>query len=160
MIANRVSWFLEHHNLLPSSQFGFRRGRGCVDNLAILQASIHLGFQSNSPTLSAFLDIKAAYDNVIPTILLQKLANLGISPNILGFIHNSTAQRQVHCKYGDLDEIRWAFKGLPQGSVLSPLLYNVYVSEIESCCVPECNIIQYADDIALYLPSHTNYKEN
>lgn len=32
MIANRVSWFLEHHNLLPSSQFGFRRGRGCVDN--------------------------------------------------------------------------------------------------------------------------------
>lgn len=60
----------------------------------------------------------------------------------------------MHRRYRDLDEIRWAFKDFPQDSVLSPLLYNVYVSEIKSCCVPECNIIQYADDIALYLTSH------
>lgn len=49
-----------------------------------------------------------------------------------------------------IDEIILTSKGLPQGSVLSPLLYNIYVSEIESKCVGDCKIIQFADDIAIF----------
>lgn len=51
LIANRLNWFLEHYNLLPNSQFGFRRNRGCIDNLAILHSNILLGFQDDSSTL-------------------------------------------------------------------------------------------------------------
>lgn len=159
MIANRVSWFFEHHNLSLGSQFGFRRGRGCTDNLAILHTNIQLGFESNSSILASFLDIKAAYDNVVPTILLQRLVNLGIFPNILAFIYSSTAERQVHCKFEKIDEIRWAFKGLPQGSILSQLLYNIYVAELEKCCLPECNITQRGWYRAIsYLSQFTPWK--
>lgn len=150
LIANRLNWFLEHYNLLPNSQFGFRRNRGCIDNLAILHSNILLGFQDDSSTLVSFLDIKAAYDNVISDILLNKLKGLGVSPNIFAFISNSIRQRQVYCRFEEIDEIYWAFKGLLQGSVLSPMLYNIYVSNIGKCCENDCKIIQYADDIAIF----------
>lgn len=61
-----------------------------------------------------------------------------------------TAVRQVFCRYGDIDEIRWVFKGLPQGSVLSPILYALYVSDLELCCVPGCNILEYADNVVIF----------
>lgn len=148
-----MSWFFEYHNLLPKSQFGFRRSKGCIDNLAILQSNILLSFKKNQTLLASFLDIKGAYDNVIPDILFQKLVKRGIPPNIFAFVRNSIYQRQVHCRYEDIDEILWAYKGLPQGSVLSPLLYNIYVSELENSCDSGCQIIQYADDIALFFSS-------
>jgi len=154
MISNRLTWFIEHFNLLSNSQFGFRRGRECIDNLAILYSNIHLGFLNNMPSLASFLDIKSAYDNVIPSILYQKLIDLGISQNIIAFIRNSIGERIVYCKFEEIDIIRHAFKGLPQGSVLSPILYNIYVSDLDKYCAQDCNIIQYADDIALFVSSY------
>lgn len=112
MISNRLNWYLEFFNLLPNSQFGFRRSKSCIDNLAFLQSNILLSFQKNQPALASFLDIKSAYDNVIPDILIQKLIKLGVSPNILAFIKNSIYLRQVHCRYEDIDEVLYAFKGL------------------------------------------------
>lgn len=58
--------------------------------------------------------------------------------------------RQVYCRFGDIDEVYWAFKGLPQGSVLSPLLYAIYVKDLTQTIEHPCKIIQYADDIAIY----------
>lgn len=58
MIANRLNWFLEHHKLLTNSQFGFRRGMECIDNLMILRSRIQLGFQSNLSTLASFLTLR------------------------------------------------------------------------------------------------------
>jgi len=135
LIANRLNWFVEYKEIFPRSQFGFRRNKSCIDNLAILQSEILIAFKKDRALPAAFLDIKSAYDNVLPNILISKLIDLGVSPNVTAFIQNATYARQVHCRFEDIDEIILTSKGLPQGSVLSPLLYNIYASEIESKCV-------------------------
>lgn len=153
LIVNRLNWFVEYKEILPRSQFSFRRNKSCIDNLAILQSEILLVFKKDRALPAAFLDIKSAYDNVLPNILISKLIDLGVSPNVTAFIQNATYSRQVHCRFENIDEIIFISKGLPQRSVLSPLLYNIYVSEIESKCVGDCKIIQFADDIAIFCAS-------
>ncbi|XP_014471567.1 PREDICTED: RNA-directed DNA polymerase from mobile element jockey-like, partial [Dinoponera quadriceps] len=150
MIYNRLNWWLEYHTKFHKSQFGFGRNRSCIDNLSILYTNILKSFAKGSSTAVAFLDVKSAFDNVLWDVLLKKLKALGIPLCTLSFIYNIIAEREVHCKFGNIDEILWTFKGLPQGSVLSPILYTIYTSELEDALPPQCNIIQYADDIAIF----------
>ncbi|KMQ86870.1 pol-like protein, partial [Lasius niger] len=140
-------------------QFGFRRSRSCIDNLAILQSGIFLGRERKQITSAAFLDVKAAYDGVLIDILMEKLTKLGLSSSILAFVLNLVYVRKVTCRFEGIDEVRWAFRGLPQGSVLSPLLYNIYVAELDRCCLPGCRMIQYADDICIFT-SNDNHDNN
>lgn len=150
LIANRMNWFLEFYELLPESQFGFRAGRSSIDNLAILHSSIISSVKSDRVLNSVFLDIKSAYDRVIPDVLIQKLISIGLAPKMIGFIQNNINNREVFCEFDDINEVRHTSLGLPQGSVLSPLLYNIYVSDLEKCLHPNCNIVQFADDVAIF----------
>lgn len=69
MLYNRLSWWFEYSDLLPHSQYGFRRRRSCMDNLAILHSEITLSHDSGKVTSALFLDIQAAYDNVLVLFL-------------------------------------------------------------------------------------------
>lgn len=122
----------------------------CIDNLSILNSSIFLAKGRNQFTAAIFLDIEPGYDNVLCEILIEKLLGLSLPSNILAFIQNLISSRKVFCRFDEIDEIRWVFKGLPQGSVLSLLLYNIYIADLERGCPCSCRIIQYADDIAIF----------
>ncbi|XP_076282897.1 uncharacterized protein LOC143210184 isoform X1 [Lasioglossum baleicum] len=148
MINTRLQWWFEYNNMIPSTQSGFRRGRSCTDNLANLNAYVRVGFINKEFTVSAFLDVKSAFDNVQYNLLLQKLSRLSIPNRMLSFIAN-----WMYCRYAQFDnqqEIRYIHIGLPQGGVISPLLYNIYVSQLLDGIPEEIQISQYADDIALY----------
>ena len=80
------------------------------NNLAILYAEILRGFQTDTPVAAAFLDIKA-YDNILIDILLNR--QIWISPMFCHFIYNLISARQVWCRYGEIEEVFWLFKGLP-----------------------------------------------
>lgn len=99
--------------------------------MAILQSGIFLGKEKKQITSAVFLDIKAAYDSVLTDILMDKLVRMGLSSNILAFVHDLIYSRKVTCRFEEIDDIRWTFRGLSQGSVLSPLLYNIYVAEMD-----------------------------
>ncbi|XP_076291049.1 uncharacterized protein LOC143214198 [Lasioglossum baleicum] len=148
MINNRLLWWCETTNQLPPSQMGFRKGRSSIDNIFNITAYIRTGFVLNQVTAAAFLDVSAAYDNVQWNILLKKLSEIGIPFNTLSFIANWS-----YCRFASspsFQGVRTIFKGLPQGGVLSPLLYNLYVADIFKGIPKEVHISQYADDIALY----------
>ncbi|CAD6235251.1 GSCOCG00007873001-RA-CDS [Cotesia congregata] len=157
LLNNRISWWLEHQNILPGSQNGFRKGRSCADNLTLLCVDVLKSFKSGEATAAMFLDIKAAYDNVLPDVLLFKLKRLGFPMNTLAFVYNLVSERSLRFQFGEIDETYTAFRGLPQGSVLSPILYAIYVLELEQVVsrVYGCYILQYADDACLY-SSHQN----
>lgn len=87
---------------------------------------------------------------VLSDILISKLSNIGIPLNVKRFIFNLVSFRQVICQFGDWQETFYAFRGFPQGSVLSPILYALYVSDLDKYCSSGCKILQYADDVCIY----------
>lgn len=124
-----------------------------MDNLSLLYSEILRAFRLNSALRAVFLDIRSAYDNVLAHILIEKLKVLGFSSNLLAFIFNLVSARSLSFNFGDIDSVRWVHRGLPQGSVLSPLLYAIYVKDLESVVDPRCLIFQYADDVAIAVPN-------
>lgn len=151
LIKNRLEWFLESRGLLSNSQFGFRKGKSTLDCLGILITDIRLAFSNNKSLGAVFVDIRAAYDNVIIQILQQKLLKLNVPSILCRFIINFISERYIHFETEDSSLIRTVWKGLPQGSVLSPLLYNIYTQDLESKFdVNSVSILQYADDVVLY----------
>lgn len=64
--------------------------------------------------------------------------------------------RQVYCRFEEIDEVVWVYKGLPQGSVLSLLLYALYVKDLETTIPIRCRMIQYTDDIVIFASSNSN----
>lgn len=93
LLCNRLNWWVEHHKFIPNSQFGFRRSRACTDNIAILYSNIIKAFKLHKPVSALFLDIQAAYDNVLPDILVTSLKKLGMFPRSLKFIYHIIASR-------------------------------------------------------------------
>lgn len=152
LLKTRLEWFLEHNNILAKSQFGFRKGMSTMDSLSIIVTDIHLAFKKKQYLVAAFLDVTSAYDNVQLSVLRQTMQNLSIPEKLTRFICNLLMERSISIKNTNCPPTsRTVWKGLPQGSVMSPLLYNLYTYDLERCVTPFCNILQYADDLALYL---------
>lgn len=150
LVKNRLEWYIENKCLLANSQFGFRKARSTMDSIAILATDIRIAFSSNESILAAFLDIHAAYDNVIISVLLEKMKQLGIPIMIINFISSMLFERHIHLNLSDGTRLsRILTKGLPQGSVLSPILYNIYTYDLDSS-LNNISILQYADDLLLY----------
>lgn len=150
LVKNRLEWFIENRKLLPTTQFGFRKGLGTADSVATLTSEIRLALSRNESVVAVFLDISAAYDSVLLPLLRQKMQELRIPARICEIICNIFFDRSIQLRTpGVNSEPRSVWRGLPQGSVLSPLLYNIYTLAILSCLNFNCKILQYADDIAL-----------
>lgn len=150
LAKNRLQWYAEHYNLIPASQHGFRKGKSCTDNLVNLKLKIDEAFVEKKEVLAAFLDVKGAFDNINVDILLKKLSEIGCSNKFLKYIKFLTYERYIHTDYTG-ENYRKVHKGVPQGGVLSPLLYILYVSDIIKDLQKTVSIAQFADDIALYV---------
>ncbi|XP_058821163.1 probable RNA-directed DNA polymerase from transposon X-element isoform X1 [Topomyia yanbarensis] len=146
MILRRLDNWVEANGLLSDTQFGFRRGKGTNDCLALLSSEIQLAYAKKEQMASVFLDIKGAFDSVSIDVLSEKLHQCGLSPILNNYLYNLLSEKHMHFSYGDLATLRTSYMGLPQGSCLSPLLYNLYVNDIDNCIVSPCTLRQLADD--------------
>ncbi|KAG6459582.1 hypothetical protein O3G_MSEX011460 [Manduca sexta] len=154
LVKNRLEWIVEQRNIISKSQFGFRKSMGTIDSLSIFTTDIRLSLSKGEHLVGVFLDIASAYDNVQLPILRQKLHNLSIPVRLTNFICNLFMDRFIAVRYqGNFQPFRKIWKGLPQGSVLSPILYNLYTYDLSESVNSFCNILQYADDVALYTSS-------
>lgn len=151
LVKNRLEWFIETNNSLSKTQFGFRRGKCTLDSISIFITDIRLAFSNNQSVVAAFLDINSAYDNVVLSILKKKLNTLNVPTLLSKFIINILSERRIHLILDvDNEESRLVWKGLPQGSVLSPILYNLYTYDLEASVGNNVCVLQYADDLLLY----------
>ena len=155
VINNRLEWWSEHYNLLSPTQFGFRRGYGTQNCISILSSIVQQTYVKKEMCLVTFLDIKSAYDDVQIHILCNILSRLKVPSKLINFISALMSERNMHFfNNNKIIESRTCNKGLPQGSSLAPLLYNLYTSAIDSAIGNAVNLIQYADDVALYVTSN------
>ncbi|KAF6210306.1 hypothetical protein GE061_013410 [Apolygus lucorum] len=154
MIRARLMWWLENKQLLPPSQFGFRSNRSTLDAISHLVCDVQLGLTDNKTTLGLFLDVTSAYDNVDMDILYQKLINKGIGASAANNIVQLFCERSIFLRVdGELVGQRMMWRGLPQGSILSPILYVIYVSELDLVIPEGVKLLQYADDLCIYTTS-------
>ncbi|KAJ8713455.1 hypothetical protein PYW07_013825 [Mythimna separata] len=150
LVKNRLEWLVENGRLLPPTQFGFRKGLGTADSVGILTSAVRLALSRNESVVVVFLDISAAYDSVLLPNLRQKLQKLRIPARICRVIGSIFTDRTIQLRIPGADsDQRTVWRGLPQGSVLSPPLYNIYTADLSSSLNFDCDILQYADDIAL-----------
>ncbi|XP_047027178.1 uncharacterized protein LOC124635343 [Helicoverpa zea] len=88
-------------------------------------------------------------------MLKYKLLQLNVPIMLVNFILNILSERYIKLTHEDSCESRVVWRGLPQGSVLSPLLYDIYTYDLESSLNNEVKVLQYADDLLLYCPNNS-----
>lgn len=140
LLKNKTQWWLEYNKLLPKHQTGFCKGHSTIDNLVSLTLNVEEAFSNKKDLLAAFLDVNGAFDNVNISILLEQLAKIGFPMNLIRFMKFLTYERLVYTELTG-DKPRIIHKGVPQGGVLSPLLYSIICSEHLCKCTKKRNRI-------------------
>ena len=149
LVNNRLDWILERSLLLNHSQSGFRKKRSTYDQLTCLENEIRLALQRKLHCLVIFLDLEGAFDAVDHTSVLYKLNKLGIEGRMLGWLNSFLMDRSFCVTLGGIESVSHPIRaGVPQGSILSPLLFNVLLHDIPHD--PSISISLFADDIAIY----------
>lgn len=151
--------FIDKFNVLSPTQFGFVQGKGTQLLLEDFADKLYSAFDHNLVTSTLFLDVSKAFDTVSHTLLLKKLYSIGFRGSFFSFFENYLCNRFQLVRAGGIQSSRTNLKaGVPQGSILSPLLFNIFVNDIAES-VPGCIVYQYADD-TLIMSQHINYLDS
>ena len=141
--------YLCTHNLISRSQHGFVSGRSCLTNLLEYLEYITEQIDQNNPVDCIFLDFSKAFDKVPHQRLLAKVKSLGIEGKLLGWISDWLKDRQQRVILnGSKSEWQPVLSGVPQGSVLGPLLFIMFVNDLDQ--VVSSSISKFADDTKVY----------
>ena len=136
LIKKEIVFHLSSNQLFNETQHGFRKARSTITNLIEYYESILLQLESNRAVDSIYLDFSKAFDKCDHNVILNKLSCLGIRGKLLNWIEGFLKQRkQCVVIDGCKSDLVWTTSGVPQGSVLGPLLFLVlmYHSGIKSC---------------------------
>ena len=128
IILNRVTPLLENH--LIKEQAGFRPRKSCTSQLLNLTQHIEDGYQRGMITGAAFVNMSVAYDTVNHRILIQRLYNITQDSQLCRVLQNMLPNRRFYVELNN-ECSRWRIQknDLPQGSVLSPILFNIYTND-------------------------------
>ena len=147
VIHDQTSVFLNSRNLLYNYQSGFRKNHSTDFCLSFLNDKILKSFDQGLITDMILIDLQKAFDTVDHDILLQKLYAIGFSKHSVNWFRSYLTNRTFLVNLGNVfSQPACASSGVPQGSILGPLLFLIYINMSQAV---KCNLFLYADDTCL-----------
>ena len=145
---------IELNNILSTNQFGFCQKCSADLQLLLTVHDLASSLNDKSQTDCILLDFTKAFDRVSHRLLLLKLKYYGITGEIINWIQSFLTNRkqQVVCE-GFTSEAVDVTSGVPQGSVLGPLLFLIFINDLHSCIKSTCRL--FVDDCLLYRQIHS-----
>uniref|UniRef100_A0A1B6MAK8 Reverse transcriptase domain-containing protein n=1 Tax=Graphocephala atropunctata TaxID=36148 RepID=A0A1B6MAK8_9HEMI len=165
IVHSQLMTFLEEHHLLDDNQHGFRNGRSTISAAVEYLESIIDSVDKGEHALGIFMDLSKAFDSVDHSILIKKLNYLGINLNNLKWFQSYLTNRVQYVEIPSVSfqnkisrvssEPKTIISGVPQGSILGPLLFLCYLKDMHLSLkqIPQEHLCLYADDANLKFSS-------
>ena len=146
----RLDNYIEKHNLLSNHQYGFRTNRSTSMAVMELVENISEAIDNNEYTIGVFIDLSKAFDTIHHGLLLKKMERYGIRGTANKWLMSYLTNRNQYVSINNIEsEKRNITYGVPQGSVLGPKLFIMYIND--KCeIIDNLNAILFADDTSLY----------
>ena len=152
VVHKNLYTFLEKNKVLYPSM-GFKKNRSTVNAITELVCHITNSMENKQNTLSVFLDLSKAFDTINHKILVHKLEFYGVRGLALNWFRRYLTDRKQYVLYNNVkSQTLEITRGVPQGSVLGPLLFLIYVNDIPNC-LTHSKVISFADDTTVFSSS-------
>ena len=156
IVYKRTKAFLDKHDILFSSQYGFRKKHSCSDAIMELVSEILKNNENGIYTACVFLDLSKAFDTLDPVILLEKMQNYGIRGKASSWFTSYLSNRRLRVRCGTDNDLEMSYSssydveyGTPEGSCLGPLLFLIFTNDLYRN-LENCHAILFADDTTIY----------
>ena len=151
LMSDQISQHLNDNKILNPFQSGFRKGHSCNTAMLKIVDDIRHSFDLNWVTLLCLLDFTKAFDSVDHELLCLKLKCYGFSDAVVNLIRSYLINRRQRVKIGDnFSNFAEITCGVPQGSILGPLLFSILINDMFSVC-KNTQFHAYADDVQIYI---------
>ena len=151
LMKQHLMHYLENKNILNPLQFGFRRNHSTFQALNLFSSTIYSSLDAGLSVLSIFIDFSKAFDTVNHKILLDKMHYYGIRGPILSWFKDYLTDRNQTTTFNGVNSSCSKITlGVPQGSVLGPILFLIYINDISNI-FSKSKTLLFADDMTLYL---------
>jgi hypothetical protein len=131
VVADQLTYILEHHQLLPNTHFGGRPGRCTTDSLHLLEETVKNAWRSHKVVSALFLDIEGAFPNAVTNRLLHNMRMRRIPRELISFTEQVLTGRKTQLRFdGYTSDWISIDNGIGQGDPLSMILYIIYSSDL------------------------------